>query len=457
MEHNRVDVTASRLDPQGAGVGVAEGCELHVANLLPGERAIASIDHKSPHRNVAWGDVLRRIGPPSPDRVEPQCPAFGRCGGCAWQHLSYEAQREAKRERIVDAFAETPATARLQVAPVVPSPRRWGYRNKGKYVAGPAGDRSGRVLLGAYMPRTHTVVETLGCKVVEPVLDEVATWAAGAAEAAGIAPYVEKTRSGTLRYLVVRANRAGDVLTGLVVPSQAELRRVAPLAAALARHPAVRSVLGLVNDRHDGSIAPVGAPVVTLAGDDKLTEWISGVPIAVGIGEFLQVNREQAEAMYAEVARLAEIQPGTRALDLYSGVGGIALALAHAGATVDAVEINGEAAAALAEVVARHRLPITVHHGDAAELPAGAAANPDVVVVNPPRRGLTAEGRKTVLQLAPERLVYVSCGPETLAQDLAALCEAGYQVESVQPFDLMPGTSQVETLVALRRAASPRR
>lgn len=455
---NRIDVTATWLDPQGAGVGVAEECEMHVANLLPGERAIASIDHRSPHRDAAWGDILRRIGPPSPHRAPPACPAFGRCGGCSWQHLRYEAQLAAKRARLVAAFADEPALAGVEVARPWPSPRIWGYRNKGKYVAGYVRDREGeRAVLGAYSPRSHEVVETLGCKVVEPVIDEVATWAAGAAAKEGITPYVERTRAGQLRYLVIRANRDGDVLTGLVVASPGDVRRVAPLAAALARHPAVRSVLAMVNDRHDGSIAPVGAPVTTLAGDAKLTEWISGLPISIGIGEFLQVNREQAEAMYAAVARLAEIAPGTRAVDLYCGVGGIAVALAQAGATVDAVELNGEAAAALAEVVRHHQLPIVVHHGDAGKLMSagGAAAagglRPDVVVVNPPRRGLSAEGRRTVLALAPRRLVYVSCGPETLAQDLAALSGAGYRVEDVQPFDLMPGTSQIETVVALRR------
>jgi 23S rRNA (uracil1939-C5)-methyltransferase len=289
-------------------------------------------------------------------------------------------------------------------------------------------------------------------KVVEPVIDEVATWAAGAATKAGIEPYVERTRAGALRYLVVRTNRDGDVLTGLVLANPGDVKRVAPLAAALARHPAVRSVLAMVNDRHDGSIAPVGAPVTTLAGDPRLTEWIAGLPISVGIGEFLQVNREQAEAMYREVARLAEVAPGTRAVDLYCGVGGIALALAQAGASVDAVEINGEAAAALADVVSRHQLPVHVHHGDAGALALGPQlGRPDVCVVNPPRRGLSAEGRRTVLALAARRLIYVSCGPETLAQDLVALGEAGYRVEEVQPFDLMPGTSQIETVVALRR------
>jgi 23S rRNA (uracil1939-C5)-methyltransferase len=450
MDRNRVDVTAVGLDPQGAGIApIDDGGELHVANLLPGERAIASVDHRSPHRKVGWGDVLRRIGPPSADRVTPACPAFGRCGGCVWQHLCYPAQLWAKGERVAAALAEVPALASIKIEPVTPSPRQWGYRNKGKYVAGYVADRAGeRAVLGAYMPRTHEVVETLGCKVVEPIIDEVATWAAGAAAAAGIAPYVERTRAGQLRYLVVRANRDGDVLTGLVVPTPGDVKRVAPLAAALARHPAVRSVLALVNDRHDGSIAPVGAPVTALAGEEKLTEWIAGLPIAVGIGEFLQVNREQAEAMYAAVTRLARIEPGARAVDLYCGVGGIALSLAQAGAAVDAVEINGEAAAALTEVVRRHQLPVTVHHGDAGKLDLPAA---DVVVVNPPRRGLSAEGRRTVLALAPRRLLYVSCGPETLAQDLAVLCEAGYRIECVQPFDLMPGTSQVETVVALHR------
>ncbi|MEZ4359891.1 MAG: 23S rRNA (uracil(1939)-C(5))-methyltransferase RlmD [Kofleriaceae bacterium] len=446
MDRNRADITAAALDAQGAGVAEVDGLELHVADLLPGERAIASIDHRSPHRPVAWGEVLRRIGDPSPDRVAPGCPAFGRCGGCAWQHLAYPAQLIAKRARVAAAFSSEPALSAAEILPVIAAPSVWGYRNKGKYVVGGA---SGRVVLGAYAPRTHTVVETLGCKVVEPVIDEVATWAAGAAQAAGLQPYQESTRAGHLRYVVIRANRDGDVLAGLVVPSADHVRRVAPLGAALARHPAVRSVLALINARRDGSIAPVGAKVIPLAGDAKLTEWIGEVPISVGVGEFLQVNRRQADALYAMVAELAALAPGDRAIDLYCGVGGIALALARAGARVEAVERNGEAAAALRDVAQREALPIEVRHEDAATaaLAPGAAA----VVVNPPRRGLSPQAVDAVAALGATRVIYVSCGPETLAADLRGLGAAGYTVERVQPFDLMPGTAQVETVVSLRR------
>lgn len=451
MDPNRVEVTASSLDPQGAGVGVADGLQVHVADLLPGERALVTIDHRSPHRQVAWATVLRRLGLASPHRVVPACPAFGRCGGCAWQHLDYAAQLDGKRRRVMEAFA-APALAAVPVAECVPSPLRWGYRNKGKYVAGQvraAGATRPRFVLGAYEPRSHTVVETLGCKVVAPVIDEVATWAAGAAEAAGIAPYVERTGAGSLRYAVIRESRAGDVLVGLVVPTAAALDEVAPLAAALARHPAVRSVLALINSRRDGSIAPSGAQVVTLHGESRLLDRVAGHPVEVGIGEFLQVNSEQADAMYAAVAELAEVRPGTRAVDLYSGVGGIALALASAGARVEAVELNGEAAAALERTARTAGLSITVHHGDVQEVAGLDSA--EVVVVNPPRRGLAASGQAAVLALAPRRLLYVSCGPESLAQDLAGLAAHGYSVEQALPFDLMPGTGQVETLVALRR------
>ncbi|MBK7534505.1 MAG: 23S rRNA (uracil(1939)-C(5))-methyltransferase RlmD [Myxococcales bacterium] len=465
MDSGKVEVTAFSLDPQGAGVGVVDGREYHIADLLPGERAVATLDHQSPHRAVAWGSVLRRVGLPSPHRVTPSCPAFGRCGGCTWQHLDYPAQLDTKRLRVLDAFAAAaqaaPAgsaaaqLANIDLAPVVPSPRRWGYRNKGKYVAGlrdtaKSGGASPRFVLGAYQPRSHVVVETLGCQVVEPVIDEVATWAAGAAGAAGLAPYVERTGAGLLRYLVVRANHDGDVLVGAVVPARQDVAKLEPLASALARHPAVRSVLALVNARRDGSIAPAGAQVVTLSGDDKLVERVAGQEVRVGVGEFLQVNREQAEAMYAAVAELAAARPGTRAVDLYSGVGGIAMALAGAGAQVDAVELNGEAAAALAEVSRAAGLPITVHHADAQELRL-PGHHADVVVVNPPRRGLSRSGQRAVLDLAPRRLLYVSCGPETLAQDLSALCQGGYRVDRALPFDLMPGTGQVETVVSLER------
>src|SRR5689334_6388102 len=210
----RCELQVTGLDEAGAGVGASGAVAVHVADLLPGERAEVVIDHFSPHRPEAWGRIVKRVGPPSAHRVAPVCPGFGRCGGCVWQHLAYPAQLDAKRARVVAALAGVPAVASgaVEVAATRPSPEVVGYRNKGKYVAGHSGDR---LVLGAYAPRSHEVVDTLGCRVVAPIIDEVATWVRGAAERAGLAPYDERSRTGELRYVILREAQ-GDVMIVLV-------------------------------------------------------------------------------------------------------------------------------------------------------------------------------------------------------------------------------------------------
>jgi 23S rRNA (uracil1939-C5)-methyltransferase len=441
MDRNRCEVEATGLDEAGLGVGSAGGVELHVADLLPGERAEVALEHRSPHRPVAWAAVARRIGALSADRVAPACPAFGRCGGCTWQHLAYPAQLALKQARVAAALAAIDVT----VASPRPAPAVVGYRNKGKYVAARHGNR---LILGGYAPRTHAVVDTAGCRVVSTGIDEVASWVRGTAEKVGLEAHDEERRSGVLRYVVVRESHRGDILVALVVTSQAQRAALAEVGDAVARHPAVRSVLAVVNDRRDGAILPAGAATTVLAGSPTLIDRVGDVEVEVGAGEFFQVNREQATAMYRRVATLAGAGPGTRAVDLYAGVGGISFALAQAGAAVTAIELDASAAAALERAAGRAGLAIAVRAGDAASVGADAT---DVAIVNPPRKGLSAEARAAVIGLGAPRLVYVSCGPESLGRDLAVLAAAGYRASAAEPVDLMPGTSQIETIVALER------
>ncbi len=457
MKSNRCEVVAARLDETGAGVGEAEGYLVHAADLLPGERAEVIIDHESPHKREAWGRVLRRLGPASPDRVAPACPAFGPCGGCVWQHLAYPAQLVAKRHRVVESLARVPAVAqgRVTIADVRPSPSELGYRNKGKYVAGLDEARE-HIVLGAYAPRSHRVLDTLGCKVVAPIIDEVASWLRGAAEAAQLAPYDEKHHAGELRYAVIR-EAGGDILVALVVAPGTSRAKLAQVAGTLAKHPAVRGVVAIDNDRRDGAIIPTGARTELLAGEGTLQEELAGVPVDVGPGEFVQVNRAQSHALYRRVTELAEVRPGMRTIDLFAGIGGIGLHLARAGATVVAVELDRDAVASLEASVERASLPLTAIAGDAGDLPdtarvaLGGAA--EVVVVNPPRKGLSPGARDLLLALAPPTILYVSCGPEALGRDLVALATGGWEPDIIEPFDLMPGTPQVETVVRLRRAS----
>lgn len=454
MNSNRCEVAALELDDAGAGVGPTSNRVVHVADLLPGERAEVAIDHQSPHKPDAWGHIVRRLGPPSRDRVRPACPAFGRCGGCTWQHLAYPAQLAAKRRRVEVALADILAidTRGARVAPVRPSPATLGYRNKGKYVAGRTNDD--KLVLGAYAPRSHHVIDTLGCQVVAPVIDEVATWVRGAAEGAKLVAYDERARTGELRYAIIR-EAAGDVMVALVVASGTARKKLEAVANSLAAHPAVRGLVVVENDRRDGAIIPAGSSAQVLIGHGYLVEDLAGVSVEVGAGEFVQVNRAQANAMYARVAELAEPGPGQTAVDLFAGLGGIGIHLARAGATVVAVEIDRDAIAQLRRAAERAGLALTAIAGDAGDLPAEVRTrlgdSPAVVVVNPPRKGLSDGARELVIALGAPMVIYVSCGPEALGKDLVALAAAGYMPDVIEPFDLMPGTSQVETVVRLRR------
>lgn len=450
---NRCEVQAIALDEAGHGVGpeseAAEPRVVHVADLLPGERAEVAIDHASPHKAEVWAHVTRRFGAPSVDRVTPVCPGFGSCGGCVWQHLAYPAQLVAKHQRVAAALADVSGVAdgTLTIAAVRPSPTTIGYRNKGKYVAGRAGEH---LVLGAYAPRSHRVVDTLGCRVVAPIIDEVATWVRGAAEAAGLVPYDERARTGELRYAIVR-EAAGDVLVALVVAPRTARAKLEQVANALAKHPAIYGLVAVENDRRDGAIIPSGSSAQVLLGHGFLVEELAGARVEVGAGEFVQVNRAQATAMYERVVELAEVSAGSAAVDLFAGLGGIGLHLARAGAAVVAVEIDRDAVGALRHAAQRAGLPLTAIAGDAADVRGQLTTHPDVVVVNPPRKGLSDGARAVLAEWIAPTLVYVSCGPESLSRDLVALATRGYAPDVIEPFDLMPGTPQVETVVRLRR------
>ena len=451
MNRTRCEVTASSLDDAGMGVGLAEGIRVHVQDLLPGEQAEVAIDHASPHKPEAWGRIVRRIGRPSEVRVAPACPAFGRCGGCVWQHLSYPAQLEAKQARVAAALGDIG----VPIASVRPSPALFGYRNKGKYVVGRAGDH---VVLGAYAPRSHQVIDTIGCRVVAPIIDEVATWVRGAAEKAGLVPYEEATRAGELRYVVIR-EVSGDVLIALVVTSGTPRNKLEKVANALSRHTAVRGLVSITNDRRDGAIIPSGSSSQVLLGHGHLVEELATAQVHVGAAEFLQVNRDQAAAMYARATELAtEVHGGSllgkKAVDLFAGLGGFGLHLALAGAEVLAVEIDRDAIGQLRRAAERGTLGLTPIAADAGELSPEVRAQlgkPDIVVVNPPRKGLSEGARTLLAELAAPTLLYISCGPESLGRDLGILAQHGWKPDVIEPFDLMPGTAQIETIVRLRR------
>lgn len=444
----RVTLTCVDLDDDGAGVTApSDRPRVHVAGALPGEQIAASIVHQSPHAPEAWA-TLDAVEAPSPDRRAPACAAFGRCGGCVLQHYAYAAQLAWKRARVARALAG----AGVAIEPCVASPRPLGYRNRSKLVAGRAG---GKLVLGAYAPRSHDVVDTAGCKIAELPLDDTAVALAALLEQGGVAPYDERMRTGHLRHVVLRAAHDGRVLAVWVTAR--------PLAggAALARafraaRPEVVGVVEHVNRTAGNAIFAAGAdPDTVLDGaatiDDRLDVAGRQLRLRLSASAFFQANRAVAELAYAAIVRALAVPPGARVVDAYCGVGGIALALAAGAGEIIGIESHpGAVADAAASAALSGITNVRFVAGDVARELA-AIDRADAVVLNPPRKGCDAGVLTEAVRLAPRAIAYLSCNPDTLARDLALLAGHGYHAGPVTPFDMLPHTPHVEALAILAR------
>jgi 23S rRNA (uracil1939-C5)-methyltransferase len=422
---------------------------VHVAGALPGERVGGRITYRSVHARggsrEAWG-ALDTIDAPSPDRVTPICPAQGTCGGCSLMHLAYPAQLEWKRARVQDALAKQQGLSAVEVAACVPSPLAVGYRNQAKYVYARGQERqlggeSGAVL-GAYAPRSHDVVDLAGCCVVEPILDQARRVLLGILRSQRVEPYHEVNRTGSLRYAMLRANSAGRVLATLVAARGDWGQAGAVAAAFMAEFPALVGVVLNVNPGTGNAL--FGETERLLAGQSTLDDAIGDVHVRLASRSFFQANRAVGSRIYRDLAAGLPGGLGT-VVDAYSGAGGIALSLLACAREVIAIEENAAATEAASALPGERLRVIT---GDAAVALAGVDAA-DVVVLNPPRKGCSEAVLAQVRRLSPRFVAYLSCDPGSLARDLGLLVSTSATIISAVPYDMMPHTPHVETLVVL--------
>ena len=444
---SRLTLEARALDDDGRGLARAGDREVSVFDLLPGERARVTIEHLSPHGARAWGRIEARLGEPSSERIAPACPGFGRCGGCALQHLAYPGQLQHKRRRVEDGLRASLGPRAPEVAGTTAAPRVLGYRSRGKYVA--VRER-GALTLGAYEPRSHRVVETLGCRVVEPVVDRVARRCRDALADTALSVYDERRREGELRYVIVRSGRGGDALVGLVTTSGARADEVKRAAEAIAKSGDVAGVVWIKNDVETGAL--LSDDVTPIAGEATVREEIGPGLADLDIAAFSQVNREQARRLHRAAAELADLKGAGRAVELYCGAGAIALHLASAGAEVVGFERHEPAVAVARRAAAELGLSARARFDAADAAEAGSSVrDADAVVVDPPRKGLSPAALEAVCALRAPVIVYVSCNPRSFARDAAELVSRGYELDRIEPWDLMPGTPQVEILARFRR------
>ena len=441
-----------RLSSDGSGVAhSADGEAVFVPNTAPGDEARIKIVKDC--GRYAFG-ILDQLLTPSPDRVEVDCPAAGPCGGCSLRHLSYKAELQAKHENVTDAFRRIGGLD-VPVLPTVPSPEVDRYRNKVQFPVGR--DKNGQPCIGFYAGRTHRIVPCPDCKLQPGVLNEIGNALCAFFAAHGIQPYDEESGKGLVRHIFLRRGAHSGQIMVCLVCTRAKLPHSEELVAQLREQfPAIATILLNVNAKNTNVI--LGSETHPLYGPGYLEDTLCGVPVRLGPLSFYQVNTLAAEQLYGIAAQYAQLTPDDLLLDLFCGMGTIGLSMVDHCRELVGVEIVPEAiesakanAARMGDAIATKSRFFCADAGAAATRLAAEGLRPDVIVLDPPRKGCDEATLSAVVKMNPQRVVYVSCNPATAARDAKWLETHGYRTEKVQPVDLFPRTKHCEAVLLLTK------
>ena len=443
------EVTVENLSSDGNGVAHVEGQAIFVPGTAPGDVIACRI--VKPMKSYAFGRMERLIVP-GPGRIPSDCPVCTPCGGCGLRHMSYEAECAAKTGFVQDAFTRL-GHFDQQVLPVLPSPLSERYRNK---VQLPVGlDGAGHPVTGFYAGRSHRIVPCSDCKLQPEWMNRLAARACALMEEYGIHPYDETTHTGLVRHLYMRQGwHSGQRLLCLVINGKS-LPRESEFCRRLQQEFNLTTVL--VNRNTQRTNVILGQDTRTVLGPGVIEDTLAGIPLQMGVHEFYQVNTPAAEVLYAKAREFAGLRPGDFLLDLYCGMGTIGLSMKPDCDRLVGVEVVPQAVEEAAATAARLGLPagnaefLCMDAGEAASRFAAQGQHPDVIVVDPPRKGCDAATRQAIVTMSPRTVVMVSCNAATAARDARALCDAGYHLEVIQPVDLFPRTRHVETVVLLSK------
>jgi 23S rRNA (uracil1939-C5)-methyltransferase len=457
------------LTHEGEGVGRYEGYTLFVAGAVPGEKVRAEVTRVAKSYGKA---VMRELVAASPERQAARCPIYDVCGGCQLQHLDYAAQLKWKRQFVVDSLvrigklpvagaegagsAAGGSGAGLERQPIVVHETigmddPWRYRNKAQV---PIGRGEAGLIGGFFEEGSHHIVDMESCLIQQEENEETVRAVKEAARELGISGYDRATGKGLLRHVVVRHAKATGQRMVVLVTNGRDIPRADELVALIReRVPGVTSIVQNVNTARTPVV--FGEFTRTLWGEDFIYDEIGGIQFAVSARSFLQVNPEQTEVLYSKASEYAALTGEEVVVDAYCGIGTISLFLARHARRVYGVEIVPEA-------VEDARRNAALNGIQNAEFIVGRAEKvlprwqksgmrPDVIVVDPPRKGCDSELIAAMLEMRPSRIVYVSCNPSTLARDLRLLEDGGYRTVEVQPVDMFPHSGHVECCVLLVR------
>lgn len=456
-KNDEVTIDIIGMNHDGEGVGRADGYTLFVPGALPGEKISAKVLKTKKQYGYAKMQMLVEA---SPARVEAPCEIYDRCGGCQIQHMDYAAQLDWKRQQVADSLQRI---GKLDVRPfdaeeggvLVPQTlgmsEPWRYRNKAQV---PMGQENGRLIGGFYARGSHRIVDMETCIIQHEANDEMVETVKSIGRELGISAYDEESGRGLLRHVVVKVAFATGEKMVVLVTNGERLPRVDDWVEEIKnRIPGVKSICQNVNTRQTNVI--FGDVTTVLWGDEVIHDYIGDVKFAISARSFYQVNPAQTEVLYGKTLEYAGLTGNETVIDAYCGIGTISLFLAQKAKRVYGVEIVKEA-------IEDARKNAKLNGIENAEFEVGASEDviprwkeqgitPDVIVVDPPRKGCDPRLLETILEMKPERVVYVSCNPATLARDLRVLEDGGFKTVKVQPVDMFPQTVHVEAVALLVR------
>lgn len=448
-KNDEIELVFEDITHEGAGVGKINGYPLFVPYALPGEKALVKVVHVK--KNFGFGKVLNRIQV-SEERVDPPCNVYEKCGGCQLQHMSYEMQLDMKRKQVENTLRKIGHIEGIPIHDTIGMEEPWRYRNK---VQIPVGSKNGELITGFYRQRSHDIIEDMDrCIITDETNDRLVEAVRAIADRLGISAYNEETHRGVIRHIMVRTGQVTKQSMVVIVTRKEKVPELDAVVKEITKaFPEVKSIVQNINPERTNVI--LGRKTKLLWGEEYIYDKIGDIQFAISAKSFYQVNPIQTKKLYDKALEYASLTGEETVIDAYCGIGTISLFLAQKAKKVYGVEVVPEA---IADAKANAKL----NQIDNAEFFVGQAEkvmpwwkaqglHPDVIVVDPPRKGCDEAFLQAMIEMKPKRIVYVSCNPSTLARDLRILEDGGFKTVEVQPVDMFPQTTHVECVALLQR------
>lgn len=445
-KNDEIKVKIEAMTNEGSAVAHYDGIAVFVRGAVPGDEVVAHVIKTSKRYVVA---KLKEIIAPSPERIKSDCDVSNKCGGCSFRDMTYDEEIKYKKSRVVDALTRI-GHIDTKVNDVVRADNINHYRNKAQY---PVEIVDAELVAGFYAYKSHRVIPCKSCLLqpteFEQIIDSVAEWV----KQNNITSYDEKTGRGILRHIYIRKAFATNQIMVCLVVNSISLPNADMLVGLLSKYDSIKSICYNVNKADTNVI--LGDKTVILYGTETITDTLLGKSFVISPESFYQVNHDQCEKLYSKAGEYAGLTGNETVVDLYCGAGTIGLTMADSAKQIFGIEIVPQA-------IDNAKINATKNNIKNAEFFCGDAyqgakelekrgITPDVVILDPPRKGCQKELFDIIENMAPKRIVYVSCDASTLARDLQILDEKGYKTKEVTPFDLFPRTPHVESVALISK------